>query len=671
MGKAEAGAGTGICDPADAFGRILTIRRFEELALRLHRAGHVSGSMHPCLGQEAAPVGACAALGPQDRVSATYRGHGWALALGVEPERLLAEILGRASGTNQGRGGSAYLTAPEQRFVGENSIVGAGLPIANGVALAMRHRDQGAISLVSFGDGATNQGAAHEALVFAVARSLPVIFVCENNGWSEMTPISAMVPVGLADRAAAGGVAAVKVEGHDAEAVAQAVAAARERALAGGGPTFVEATVGRLGGHYQADVEQYREQHDRDRAADLDPLPLARSRIPEEAAQRIEEQVAETLRQAEQAALAAPQPDPSTARLHVFGSAVAAEPAAGPARSAAEAAGGGAGTTGEAEMTYQASVNAALTRALETWPEALVFGEDVGVPGGVFAVTRGLQERFGAERVFDTPIAESAILGCALGASLQGLRPIAEIMWADFLLVALDQLVNQAANVRYLSSGRVCAPMVVRTQQGVTPGSCAQHSQALEAMLAHVPGLRVGLPATPADAYEMLLAAVAEDDPVVLIESRLLYGRKGAVALDGAIPPIGGARMARAGADAAIVTWGRMLHVCLEAAETLAQDGVECAVLDARWLCPLDMDAIARAVSPSGRLLVVHEAARTGGFGAEIVARVDELLWDDLDAPPHRLGLADSPVPAAPALQQALLPGVSDVQAAVKALLGS
>jgi pyruvate/2-oxoglutarate/acetoin dehydrogenase E1 component len=224
-------------------------------------------------------------------------------------------------------------------------------------------------------------------------------------------------------------------------------------------------------------------------------------------------------------------------------------------------------------LSYAQAVNAALARALEEYPESLLFGEDIALPGGVFGVTKGLQRRFG-DRVFDTPISEAAILGGAVGAAMAGRRPIVEIMWADFSLVALDQLVNQAANVRCVSRGRLTAPMTVRTQQGNAPGACAQHSQSLEALFAHVPGLQVCMPATTQDAYDMLLSAVATEDPTIVIENRTLYhGAKTAVEVGGLVPPIGVSATRRTGDDVTVVTWGSIQNKVLQAAEQLANRG--------------------------------------------------------------------------------------------------
>lgn len=325
------------------------------------------------------------------------------------------------------------------------------------------------------------------------------------------------------------------------------------------------------------------------------------------------------------------------------------------------------------ELTYAQAVNAALKRALTEYDNTILFGEDVGKPGGVFGVTKDLQRTFGAQRVFDTPISETAMLGAAVGAAMCGMRPIVEIMWIDFSLVAMDQIVNQAANVRYVSAGRLGAPLTIRTQQGALPGSCAQHSQNLEAFYAHVPGLRVGLPATAQDAYDMLLAAIRSDDPTLVIEHRGLYhGPAQPVRLDGAIEAAEGAKLLAEGDQLTIVTWGAMVHRVKEAAERLKQEaGVRAEVLDARWVAPFDWAALQRSVEKTRRLLVVHEANVTGGFGAEIAARVQADCFGKLLAPVQRLGVEDLRMPAAAHLQQAVIPSTDAIMAAAQRLLAA
>ncbi|PWC05584.1 alpha-ketoacid dehydrogenase subunit beta [Agromyces badenianii] len=319
----------------------------------------------------------------------------------------------------------------------------------------------------------------------------------------------------------------------------------------------------------------------------------------------------------------------------------------------------------EKNLTFAESVNEALARALGERPETLLFGEDVAIPGGVFGVTKGLRKRFG-DRVFDTPISESAILGGAVGSAMFGRRPIVEIMWADFALVAFDQVVNQAANVRYISRGALSAPLTIRTQQGNAPGACAQHSQSLEALFAHIPGVRVCMPTTNQDAYDLLLSAIWADDPTVVIENRTLYhGAKQLVRLGGPVQSIGASQQRRPGTDLTIVTWGAMQHRVLAAAERAAGEGISTEVIDARWIRPLDLDGILASVERTRRLLVVHEAHTTGGVGAEVVSRVLE-SGVPLASPPVRLGALESRIPAAVHLAERVLPGEDDILAAIR-----
>jgi len=642
----------------NAFRTMLTIRLFEEDLLELSKDGLIAGSLHPCVGQEAVPVGALGALRSNDPVVCTYRGHGWAIAAGLPLGSLFAEVLGRAGGLNGGRGGSAYLSDTSSRFLGENSIVGAGLPISNGAALASVVLGGDEVAIVSFGDGATNQGASHEAIVFAVAKKLPVIFVCENNDWSEMTPITQTVPtIPLAQRASGYGIATATLKDPTPAEVGVLVREAAQRARSGEGPTFLEICVPRILGHYNADIEQYRCRSDVDAALQRDPLNTARIALKqafgEAKMSEVEHEVRAMVTTAKLSAIEQPLADPASATAHVISEHPRQQIAPLP-------------TEGR-EMAFGLAVNAALQRAMSERDNVIVYGEDVAKPGGVFGVTRYLEKNFGEERVFDTPISEAAILGCAVGASLRGLRPVAEIMWMDFMLVALDQLVNQAANVRYLSRGRSSAPLVIRTQQGAAPGSCAQHAQSLEALLAHIPGLKVGMPSTPHDAYQMTLAAIDDDDPVILIESRLIYRTQGFVDQQAPRETVGGARLLRQGRDALIVTWGRFSQHCLEAAQTLSKEGIEVGVLDLRWLSPLDFQTVSDQIpGHDGRVVIVHEANRTGGFGAEVAARIGEECLHCLKAPVRRVASPDVVMPASPALQQALLPSISSIAEAVR-----
>lgn len=656
-------------DPKDSefareiFAKVAYIRAFETKALSLTQTNppRVPGSMHFCAGQEVVPLAAVAALGKDDQIIATYRGHGWALASGLTPEEVMGEICQKAVGVNGGRGGSAYIMAPHTRFIGENSIVGAGTTAACGVALANLAQGNKRVVVASIGDGAMNQGSVHEALAFAAARSLPVIFVVENNGWSELTPTADMFRTErLARRAGGYGILSATIDGTDPFAVRETFTHAAAAAREGRGPFLVECMVPRLWGHYHRDIEHYRPKADRQAAEANDPLVklgdrlvasgiMARAEVDALAAKQIQ-----AVEDMTEAVMSSEDPAIDTVRDHVTSAPVSSN---------------GPRVTETREMTFVDAVNAALRTELETDSRTLVYGEDVGRPGGVFGATRNLQREFGSERVFDTPIAENAILGSAVGAAVSGMKPIVEIMWTDFLMVALDQLVNQASNVRYVTGGRNSAPMTVRMQQGATPGSCAQHSQSLEALLAHIPGLKVALASSPHDAYSLIRAAAADPDPCVVIEARSLYADKGSVQLTEGAEPVGRARLRRSGQDVGIVSWGPMVPRALAAAKELAEVSIEASVLDLRWLNPLDEGALKQlALNVGGRILIVHEAVRTGGFAGEIAFRLSEM---DLSVPllVRRLTTPDIRMPASAVLQAAVLPGSADIVRAVRDLM--
>lgn len=641
---------------------MLLIRKLEERTLELSAEGLIAGSIHPSLGQEAIPVGTVAGLREQDRVLATYRGHGWAIASGSDPTAVLAEIVQREGGTNGGRAGSALLSDPARGFLGENSIVGAGVPIADGVALAAKTQGTGRVVVTSIGDGAMNQGSVTEGLVFAAAKNLPVIVIVENNGWAEMTKGDAINRRdGFVARGEALGIESHLVDGLDPFAVQRAVQDAAEKCRRGEGPVLLECTTVRLKGHYNRDIEHYRPAEDRADAAEREPIRRLRESAldlglaDEQELDAIELEVQAEIDAATAAVLAMALPDVTTVFDHLYGAPI--EVTASTSES-------------EQELTYQRAANLALRTELLERPEVVVYGEDVGHAGGIFGVSRGLQKEFGADRVFDTPIAESAILGSAVGAALEGMRPVVEIMWADFVFVAFDQIINQASNVRYINRGALSAPLTIRMQQGVTPGSCAQHSQSIEAFFAHIPGIKVGLASNPQDAYDMLRAAIADPDPTVLIEFRALYQESAMVRVGGPVQRAEGARVHRAGGDATIVTWGAMVPTALAAAESLAAEGIHVGVVDLRWLRLLDDEALERAVvDGGGRVVVAHEATMTGGFGAEVAARIAERHGQLLAAPVRRVGTPDIRMPAAPSLQDALIPNALTLATAVRELM--
>lgn len=647
----------------DMLSRIAFIRSFEECALALTQTTppRVPGSMHFCAGQEAVPLGAAAALRDTDQILATYRGHGWALASGLNERAVMAEICQKADGINGGRGGSAYMMAPETRFIGENSIVGASTTIACGVAMANLAAGNGNVVTVSIGDGATNQGSVHEALVFAAARALPVIFVIENNGWAELTPASLTIKVErIAQRANGYGISSATVGGNDPIAVRDTFTKAAEQCRAGNGPVLLEFRVPRLWGHYSRDVEHYRTKADKLAAQNADPLTVLGKRLvvsgfmSEAEVKTVIAAQSKRASELTESVMADAGPDLATRLEHVTAPPSNAKPKLIETKL----------------MTYIDAVNLAMRTELENDEAVIVYGEDVGYAGGIFGGSRYLQRDFGEKRVFDTPITENAILGSAVGAAISGLKPIVEIMWADFVFVALDQLINQAANVRYLTRGKVSCPMVVRMQQGVTPGSCAQHSQSIEAILAHIPGLKVALAASATDAYALLRAAVADPDPCVVIEARGLYAEKSDVALTDSAEPVGKARLRRRGHDIAIVTWGNIVPKALIAAEQLALAGIEATVLDLRWLNPLDTGALMDAVHfAGGKVIIAHEAVRTGGFAGEIAMQIREMTKAGTVLDIRRVTMPDVRIPASAELQKGLVPSAENIVDMAKSML--
>jgi pyruvate/2-oxoglutarate/acetoin dehydrogenase E1 component len=318
------------------------------------------------------------------------------------------------------------------------------------------------------------------------------------------------------------------------------------------------------------------------------------------------------------------------------------------------------------EMSFGQAINEALSIEMERDPKVYIAGEDVGTFGGCFGVTAGLIDKFGPKRVRDTPITESAIVGTATGAAVGGLRPVAELMFVDFIGVALDQLYNQAAKMKYMFGGKAKIPMVLRTSCGAGIGAAAQHSQCLEAWFMHVPGLKVVMPSTPADAKGLLIASIRDDNPVVFLEHKMLYGVMGEVPEGEFVVPLGKADVKREGTDATIVATANMLHKSLEAAEQLAGDGINVEVIDPRTLSPLDEDTILDSVRKTHRLVIVHEEVKFAGSGAEIAAIVAEKAFDYLDAPIIRVAAPFTPVPFSAPLEQEFIPSVEKITAAVK-----
>jgi pyruvate/2-oxoglutarate/acetoin dehydrogenase E1 component len=318
------------------------------------------------------------------------------------------------------------------------------------------------------------------------------------------------------------------------------------------------------------------------------------------------------------------------------------------------------------ELTFTEATLAAMREEMARDPLVFVIGEDMALQGGVFGQFKGLPEQFGVERVLDTPISETSIVGAAVGAALCGARPVVDMHFADFIACSMDEVVNQAAKARYMFGGQCSVPMVLRMPDGAINSAAAHHSQSLEAWMLHTPGVKLVVPSNPYDAKGLLKSAIRDDDPVLYYEHKALFKVKGAVPDDEYLVPMGKAAVRREGTDVTIISYSLMVSHCLEAAEELAADGIEAEVLDLRSLRPLDWDAIARSVRRTHRVVIAHEACRTGGVGGELAAEIGEQLFDDLDAPIVRVGAKDVPMPFSPPLEKFVLPGAKEVVSAVR-----
>ncbi|WP_433526206.1 alpha-ketoacid dehydrogenase subunit alpha/beta [Nocardia pseudovaccinii] len=638
----------------EIYRRMLTIRRFEEHAARLYRDSRIPGFLHLSIGQEASAVGACWPLDDRDVVTSTHRGHGHCIAKGLDVDGMFAELMGKETGTCKGRGGSMHIADPRKGIFGANGIVGAGLPIAVGAGTAAQLRRGGGVVVAFFGDGAIAQGVFHESVNLAAVWDLPVIFFCENNGYSEFSAAADQHRATLRERAAGYGVEYHGVDGND---VVQVAALQRElvaRLRAGAGPMIVEATTYRWHGHYEGDPESYRDAEELAEWKKRDPLILLgdtlRGRGLAEQLAVVEREVDAVIAHAIEQATAAPYPAAETVGDFVTTPrAEIPEPAT---------------PTGGTLKIMHAITNA-LTRELEDDPTVFLAGIDVGKGGNVYGLTRGLAEKFPG-RVRDTPISESAIMGTAVGAAMAGYRPVVELMYFDFIGVCLDQLMNQAAKLRFMTGGAVTMPLVVRTQFGAGKSSGSQHSQSLEGLLAHIPGLTVVMPSTPADTYGLLRAAIQDPNPVIFIENRLLYGKKGPEPSADHLVPLGKAIVRRPGVDATVVSYSKMMYDCLAVADRLSAEGIEVEVIDLRTISPLDFDTVLTSLQKTNRLVVVHQAVGEFGVGAELAARaVREGFWY-LDAPVIRVTAGATPAPYTPALEQIWLPDEARIEAAIR-----
>ncbi len=654
--------------------QIMEIRALEDNIADLLNKAVLKGASHLYAGQEAVAVGAIAALRDDDLITSTHRGHGHGHAHGDKaaktPEakqahynKMMAEVLGRSGGYCKGKGGSMHIADVKHGNLGATGIVGGNIPVAIGAGLAQKLLGTDRVVVCFFGDGASNEGTFHEALNMASLWNLPVIFVAENNMYGMSVPwAKASKRQNIAERASAYDIPGEVVDGMDVLSVRGAVVRAAERARRGEGPTLIEAKTYRYYGHSHSDPRAYRTREEEAHWRDRDPIKIQKANMV--SVKMLEEGEFEALQQAVEAKLegamayseASTEPDPKELATDVFAPSKFTSADYENDRRLRQAI-----RNGEVKRVIpysQALVEAQREEMLRD-PHVFLFGEDIGLYGGAYGATRGLFQEFGEARVIDTPISEATIGGAAVGAAMAGMRPVAEIMYVDFTPLAMDQIANQGAKNRYMFGGDTTVPMVIRSEGGAGRGIAAHHSQSLESLWTHFPGIYVVMPATPYDAKGLLKAAIRDDNPVMFIEHKMLYGQKGPVPEEDYIIPFGVADVKREGKDVTLVTYSRMVLKALEAADILAKEGIEVEVIDLRTLKPLDIETIIRSVKKTGRFVGATEAYENTSFINEVMAQVNDLAFDWLDAPMVRVAAANVPVPRAEILEDLAIPNVN------------
>lgn len=656
---------------------MVRIAESDRMIQRALSAGELQFQYYPAGGQEAIPAGLAPLLTRDDSMVITYRCIHDIVAKGTPLREIMAEMHGRGAGTSKGKGGPMHLSDPNSGLMVTTGIVGAGIPIANGIALAAQLRGTGRITVVSFGDGATSTGAFHEALTLASIWQLPVVFVCQNNQYAEYTALAEYTrSANFARKASAYEMPGVTVDGTDPLAVYEAASSAFARARRGEGPTLIEAVCHRLQGHAFGSDDAHMDKAALEAARKAAPVPRLRKRLlddgqaTEAELSEIDAKAVAEVRDAVEFARQAAPPADSELYTDVFAS-VDQIPELAAKDSRRKTARGAPANAATQTLTFGGAITQALDLALARDERVFLLGEDIADPaGGVVKATYGLSTKHGRNRVRPTPIAETAIVGAAIGAALAGMRPVAEIMINDFLEVCMDQVANHAAKLRYMSGGRTSVPLTIRTVTAGYVGSFgAQHSQSLEAWLAHTPGLKVVFPSTPADAKGLLLACIEDEDPCIFFESMRLYFSPGPVPEGYYTIPLGVAETRRPGKDLTIVSYGWAVGEALAAAKALAAEGVDAEVIDLRSIVPLDRAAIIESVARTRRALVTHAAVEFGGFGAELAAIIHEELHGELRKPVARVGARYTPVPFSQELEKLHFPNADRIAAAARKLM--
>ncbi len=625
--------------------QLLLPRLIEEKMLLLLRQGQVS-KWFSGMGQEAISVGAAAALQPDEFIFTMHRNLGVFTTRQVPLYRLFCQWQGKADGFTKGRDRSFHFGTLEHHIVGMISHLGPQLSLADGVGLAHRLAGEQKVTLAFTGEGGTSEGEFHEALNVAAVWQLPVIFLIENNGYGLSTPVAEQYRCAqLADRAIGYGMNARIIDGNNIlevhRTISEIAAAMRQKPE----PWLIEARTFRMRGHEEASGTKYVPKELLEKWAQRDPIDnyeqflleegILQPDEPQAIRKQLKAEIAEAWERARQAPPVHSTEETEEAEVYI--------PFTPPE---------GAPSAATRTLRFVDAISEALREAMDRHPRLILMGQDIAEYGGVFKVTQGFVERYGKARVRNTPLCESAIVGAALGLSLKGYKAMVEMQFADFVTCAFNQIVNNLAKIHYRWGAT--ADVVVRMPTGAGVGAGPFHSQSNEAWFAHTPGLKVVYPATPSDAKGLLLAAFEDPNPVMFFEHKALYRSISEAVPDGFYTlPFGKAHLRRTGTEATIITYGMGVHWAMQVAEDM---GAEVEIIDLRTLVPLDTDAIFASVRKTGKALVLHEDTLTGGFGAEVAARITEACFTWLDAPVMRVASLDTPVPFAAPLERMFLP---------------
>ena len=637
------------------------IRQTEEELARCHQQGLIHGACHTYVGQEAIASGVCFHLNHRDSVFSTHRGHGHALAQGLPPHELMAELFGRETGCSRGRGGSMHLFSPEIGMMGTSGIVGPCILQACGGGYSSKILKNQTVGVAFFGDGAVNNGAFHEGLNMASIWKLPVLFICENNQFATEVPFSySSGNPSVGNRGAAYGMPGFEVDGNDVLAITEVAKTAVARARAGQGPTLIECRTYRTRAHSEGMGDfTYRTREDVELWKTRCPIARLRQSHPQLSAEfdAIDASIRDQVRAARETAAAAKPPESSLASLHIYSS---KRPATAPAVEP---------EPGSRQLTWGQATLEALTHAMSQNSSIFVMGEGIGKRGGNFVTTKGLYELYGPERLCDTPICERGFVGLACGAAMTGTRPVVDFMFADFILDSVGEIVNQIAKMQYMSSGRLSMPVLLRGCIGIGHSAATHHSGSYHTLYGQVPGLRVAVPSNAYDAKGLFNRALRCDDPVMFLEHRELLNTRAAVPEIDYEIPFGKGRIVAQGSQLTVVALARMVQLVQSLLPELTQRGISVELIDPRTVSPLDTDLILQSLRKTGRLLVVEETPAAFGLGAEVAAQAADLGFNDLDAPIRRLSGAFTPTPYSPSLEAAVIPSSTDILKAIESLL--